>query len=89
MSREGIRTGLSLYACSYSRDAPSCFLVLAPARPCSLDALFKAAMLPFPIEKGNPRTQVRGIYNIYMYIILTNIVNKIDRQMAGRVELIR
>ena len=56
---------ISLHALSCSRVAPSC----SPLLPrCSLGAPFKAAMLPFLIESGNRRTQVRGIYNIYIYI---------------------
>ena len=62
----GTSMSIFLHAFSCSRVAPSCSPLLLR---CSLAAPFKAAMLPFPIEKGNPRTQVRGIYIIYIYRI--------------------
>ena len=39
-----------------SFDAPPCSLGAPCALPSSLDAPSKAALLPFPIENGNPQS---------------------------------
>ncbi len=72
-------------------QAPTCYAsahcptVLPLALSCSLLLLLlplapsKAAILPFPIENGNLQSQVRGIYNIYIYLLLKEIFK--DRMM--------
>ncbi len=50
-------------------QAPTCCALALPhsAPPCSLGAPSKAALLPFPNQNGNPRSSVRGVYNVYIY----------------------
>ena len=86
-------TGISLptLCCFYA--APSCLPLLpycsltAPLLLpyCSLTAPFKAAMLAFPIEKGNPLTQVRGIYKIYLSHL---IQSRREAQLIDKLQLI-